>query len=233
MRRFLVPLIVGVGGVLILCSLGFWQLTRLGEKQAVLSQIDERRSVEPMPLPPNPVESLDEYKPVRVSGAPTGEELHVLASGTGAGTGYRVISAFVTDEGRRIMLDQGLLALEDKALAPYTAPMDVQGTLLWPNEVTSSTPAPDRAENIWFARDVGPMAEALNTDPILLVLEFSSDYDLRLTTLPVDGVNIPNDHLEYAITWFLLAVVWFSMGLYWVFRIMRHRDRELLEGDKA
>jgi surfeit locus 1 family protein len=45
-----------------------------------------------------------------------------------------------------------------------------------------------------------------------------------LTPLPVDTIGIPNDHLEYAITWFLLAVVWLSMSLYWVIRTLRRKE---------
>lgn len=227
MRRFLFPVIVGLGGILVLGWLGMWQLDRLEWKQAILAQIDERRAQEPIPLPPHPTEETDEYRTVLVSGAPTGEELHVLVSGTGAGTGYRVVSHFVTDDGRQIMLDQGLLSLEDKELAPFVAPMEIQGTLLWPDEVTSSTPAPDRDKDIWFARDINAMAQALGTEATLVVLDFATQYDPRLATLPVETVTIPNDHLEYAITWFLLAIVWFSMSLYWVIRVMRRKDKEL------
>lgn len=227
MRRFLFPVIVGLGGILVLGWLGMWQLDRLEWKQAILAQIDERRAQAPIPLPPHPTEETDEYRTVQMSGAPTGQELHVLASGTDAGTGYRVISAFETEDGRRILLDQGLLALSDKALAPLTADMTVQGTLLWPDDVNSSTPAPDLAENVWFGRDVQAMSDYLQTEPLLVVLDYASAYDPRLSSLPVNTITIPNDHLEYAITWFLLAIVWFSMSLYWVIRVMRRKDKEL------
>ena len=35
------------------------------------------------------------------------------------------------------------------------------------------------------------------------------------------GVDIRNDHLEYAITWFLLAAVWAAMSLYLIWRLRR------------
>jgi len=86
----------------------------------------------------------------------------------------------------------------------------VVGALYWPDETDSFTPAPDRAANIWFARDLGAMAEALGTEPLLVVAESHPLGDwpkpLRL------GVNLPNDHLGYAITWFSLALIWAVMG---------------------
>jgi surfeit locus 1 family protein len=122
------------------------------------------------------------------------------------------------------LLDQGLLDLDEKDAEPTRPRMDLRGTLLWPDDVNSSTPEPDLAENTWFGRDVARMAEALDTEPLLVVLAQASDYDPRLTPLPVDTIGIPNDHLEYAITWFLLAVVWLSMSLYWVIRTLRRKE---------
>jgi surfeit locus 1 family protein len=37
-------------------------------------------------------------------------------------------------------------------------------------------------------------------------------------------VNIPNDHLQYAITWFALAVAWALMTGYQLWRIKRRID---------
>ena len=66
------------------------------------------------------------------------------------------------------------------------------------------------------------MAEALGTEPVMLVAAASDDPDAPMP-LPV-GVNIPNDHLQYAITWFGLAVVWAVMTGYLLWRIKRRID---------
>jgi surfeit locus 1 family protein len=68
------------------------------------------------------------------------------------------------------------------------------------------------------------MAQALQTEPLMVVLAAASDYDPRLQPLPVDTRNIKNDHLEYAITWFLLAVVWLSMTVFYMVRATRRKD---------
>ncbi|NBD29972.1 MAG: SURF1 family protein [Alphaproteobacteria bacterium] len=224
MRQLLFSIFIGLGGLVVLLWLGFWQLDRLEWKREILAGIDARMMAEPIPLPQAPTEAEDEYRTVLLSGRPTGEEVHVLVSGTQAGTGYRVISAFETDTGRRILLDQGLLELDAKDAQPARPRMDLRGALLWPDDVNSSTPEPDLDDNTWFGRDVDRMAEALDTEPLLVVLARSSDYDPRLTPLPVDTVGIPNDHLEYAITWFLLATVWLSMSIYWLIRTLRRKE---------
>jgi surfeit locus 1 family protein len=73
-------------------------------------------------------------------------------------------------------------------------------------------------ENFWFARDVDRMAEALGTEPYLVVAE--SNPGERPVPAPVT-VNLRNDHLEYAITWFALAAGWAAMTAALVLRILR------------
>lgn len=223
LRKILFPLILGVTGCAVLIGLGLWQVDRLAWKQEIIAEIDNRLATAPVPLTRFVNEQSDEYSRVSVTGTPTGEELHVLVSGTEAGTGYRVISRFDTDLGP-ILVDQGLLALDNKDAAPLRVQMRLVGTLLWPDDQNDSTPAPDLAANIWFARNVETMSAALDTQPLMIVASQTSPADPRLTPLPISTAGIKNDHFEYAVTWFLLAIVWAIMSLYLIFRITRQKD---------
>jgi len=224
LRRILFPLILGIGGVVVLVWLGLWQLDRLAWKEAILAEIDNRLMSDPVPLPQSPDETRDEYTSVSVNGAIVGPELRVLTSGTAAGTGYRVIRPLVDGDGRRILIDVGLLQLDDDT-PPNDAPLGaITGTLLWPDDVNSATPAPDMAKNIWFGRDVQAMADTLNTEPVMVIARDMAQPDPRTTLLPVDTAGIKNDHLSYAVTWFGLAIVWAIMTLFLIFRTLRSKD---------
>ncbi|MEJ8563097.1 SURF1 family protein [Yoonia sp. GPGPB17] len=225
LRKILFPLILGVAGCGVLISLGNWQVERLAWKEEILADINARLGAAPSPFSRFATEMADEYTRVLVNGAPTGEELHVLVSGTEAGTGYRVISKFETDVGA-ILVDQGLLALDNKNAAPLTVTTNITGTLLWPDDQNSSTPAPDLDANIWFARNVETMSAALGTLPFMIVVTQASPPDPRLTPLPVNTASIKNDHFEYAVTWFLLAAVWAIMSLYLIRRTLRQKDAQ-------
>lgn len=224
MRKIIFPLILGVGGIAVLMYLGFWQVQRLAWKEGILADIDARMSAAPMVIPAAPDEDDDEYRAVTVVGALDTQELHVLVSGTAAGTGYRVIKAMEVEDGRRILVDIGLLPLEAKEIEVINTEVAITGNLIWPDDVNASTPEPDLAANIWFGRDVVAMADTLNTDPIMVVARQMSPADPRVTPLPVDTSTIKNDHLEYAITWFLLAFVWAIMTLYLIYRTTRQKD---------
>lgn len=216
MARYIAALIFGAGGIAILLSLGFWQVQRLAWKTDILNEIDARIVAAPVDLPVEPDPAKDRYLPVVVDGSLTGQELHVLFSLKGKGPGYRVISVLESD-GRRVLVDRGYIPTDQKETARPAGRVTVTGNLYWPEEVDKYTPAPDATRQIWFARDVPAMAEQLGTEPVLIVAREATD--ALVEPVPVDSATIPNDHLQYAITWFLLAAVWLGMTGFLLWRI--------------
>ena len=221
MSRLILPLVFGLIGTAILVSLGNWQVRRLAEKEAYLAAIDARISDSPVAIPDVADPAQDRFLPVRVAGTMTDDELHVLVSTKKLGAGYRVISAFETEAGRRIMIDRGHVPIPAKEAARLIGPMTVTGNLHWPEEIDSFTPETDLEANIRFARDVPDMAATLGTEPILLIARDSAPNDPSVTPLPVDTSGIPNDHLEYIVTWYGLAIVWVLMTLYYLLRMRK------------
>lgn len=221
MRRLFWPLFFGILGTVVLVSLGTWQLQRLTWKEGVIAEINARIASDPVALP-DPIDvERDKYLPVAASGTITEDEIHQLASTRDAGAVYRLVSAFETDGGRRIMIDRGWIKTEDKDAARPAHDVDVVGNLHWPDERDSFTPANDVEGNIWFARDVDQMAEVLNTEPVLLIVREDSDKGTIATPLPVDTAALPNNHLEYVLTWYGLAIVWVAMTLYYLRRMRK------------
>jgi surfeit locus 1 family protein len=210
------PLIFGIVGVAILLSLGVWQVQRLAWKTAILDEIGARLAAAPVAVPERPDPETDRYLKVRADGRIEPGEIHVYTSAPPRGVGYRVIVPFALADGRRILLDRGFVPIGEKDAARRLGPLSVEGNLVWPQEGDAR---PDREKNIWLARDVPLMAEALGTLPVLLAAASSDDPAAPLP-LPVTP-NIPNNHLEYAVTWFLLAAVWAMMTGYLLWRIKR------------
>lgn len=222
MRRMIAPLLFGLIGAAILIGLGTWQLQRLAWKENILAGIAARLNDAPVPLPATPDPVADLYLPVQVSGRFTGEGLDVLASRKEIGAGFRVIAAFETSEGRRILIDRGFVTDEARDRPRLAVADTITGTLHWPRETDGYTPPPDARTGMWFARDVPAMAAALRTEPVLVVAR--SDTGDGIAPIPVGTEGIPNDHLQYAITWFSLAVVWLGMTGLLLWRIRRRID---------
>ncbi|WP_406648641.1 SURF1 family protein [Aliisedimentitalea scapharcae] len=214
MRRFLF-VIFGLVGLGILLSLGTWQVRRLAWKEAVLSEIETRIAAAPVALPVTLNPEADRYLPVQITGELLEGEIHVLVSLKRVGAGYRVIAPMATGD-RVILVDRGFIDLEDKDTPRTLGEAAVTGNLHWPQEIDSYTPDPGFDANIWFARDVDMLSAALGTEPVLVIAR--SKTDPAIMPLPVSTTGIPNDHLQYVITWYGLALVWASMMTFFFWR---------------
>ncbi len=224
MLRILAPLSFGIAGIAVLLWLGTWQLERLQWKRGILADIDARIAAAPMPVPATPDPVQDRYQPVALQGEFMGDTLRVLVSQKQIGAGYRLITALNTDIGP-VLVDRGFVPVAAPMPPLPQGPVQVAGNLHWPDDRNSATPENDVAGNTWFARDVAQMAARLQTRPLLVVARQINPAEAGVTPLPVDSSAIPNDHLNYAITWYSLAVVWAAMTLYFLWRNRRPKTK--------
>ena len=211
MKRIWFIVFIGFAGTACLLYLGKWQIDRLNWKLDVLKKIDQKIAASPVLLPAEPSESVHKYLSVEISGQFMQESIRVLASKKRYGAGYRIIHVFRTN-GRRLLVDLGFVGLETDYDIDLSSDISLVGNLHWPDEVDNFTPEPDLENNIWFARDVERVASALQTEPILIILKDSTLKDKNIKPMPIDTTHIPNDHLQYAITWFSLAIIWALMS---------------------
>jgi surfeit locus 1 family protein len=221
-RRFPIGLTVATAiALLILCGLGAWQLQRLAWKRAVLTHVAALRTA--------PAQSLDDVLSLaargqdvdftrvraickRIGTAPF-LELYALRDGH---IGSRLISACEVDSGpyRSILVDRGFVADIISARPPVqtgeqtdlVAASATIGVLRKPDHGNAFSPpnTPDR----WYTRDIPAMAAALEAPkpaPIMLMAETSSNPEWKALVPSPLPTEIPNRHLEYAITWFGLA----------------------------
>ena len=218
MRRILFGIVVGLGGAAILISLGVWQVKRLAWKEDLLARIEAQIADAPVSLGEATRPEFVRYAPVTLQGRFGEGHIRVLASRKQIGAVYRIIRPFEDDVSGRILVDTGWLRDGTPVTPSPDQAVTLTGNLDAPNEIDRYTPAPDLGTNTWFARDVPEMARTLDTEPLLVVLRDTSDQDLGVTAWPVDTRGIPNDHLQYAVTWFSLAAIWIAMSLYFLNR---------------
>lgn len=221
LKRMIFPIVIGVLGCGVLIWLGTWQLQRLAWKEGVLAEIRAEIGADPVPLPAA-IDPSMKYMPVTATGEIGSEELHVLVSRKQIGAGYLIIAPLTLTDGRRVLLDRGFVRDMEKDEERAGGQVTVVGNLHWPDDINSSTPEPDVGRNIWFGRNIPAMAEALDTEPVLIVARDSTGAGIE--PMPVGIEGIPNDHLEYAITWFSLCLVWFGMTLFLLWRIRTRTD---------
>ena len=217
--RYWGMILLGIVGTVTLMGLGVWQLQRLAWKTEILAQIERKILAPAINIPAQLEPATHDLLPVRGTGHYIGDQtVRVLVSQKIYGAGYRLIDAFELNDGRKIMVDRGFTSVRANMPVMPKGSGQVTGNLQWPQEIDSFTPDNDLAANIWFARDVAKLSAHLQTEPVLLVLRNSSFADDAATPLPKMSANIPNDHLNYALTWFSLALIWLGMSGYFLYR---------------
>ena len=204
-------------GLAILVALGVWQLQRLTWKEGLLAHIAALQTAQAVDigavLDAQSAGRDVDYTRVRAScpgiGAAPFLELYGVREGQ---AGARLISACAVQSARyrSVLVDRGFVA-DSVAARPKvdpadTAPRAVVGVLRKPE--TGNFASPKNRPGHWFTRDVAAMAAALQAPapaPVFLFAESPTNPEFRaLTPAPVP-TDIPNRHLEYAITWFGLA----------------------------
>lgn len=218
-RRIAFLILIGGGGAALLLWLGAWQLDRVGEKQALIAEITAGLDAAPIKVAGVETAGAHNFQAARARGAfdPSAGVSRYLTTERPFGPGFRLISAFRLDTGARILVDRGYAPEAEaprggQAPPPPAGQLELTGVLRWPNETSAFTPDPNRADGLWFARDVPSLAAALDAAPVLLVLTQppAAQTGRWPQPLPV-RVDLPNKHLSYAITWFALAAIWLAM----------------------
>ena len=227
-RPLLVPTLCLIPALALLIGLGVWQLERLQEKEALIASVEAGLSAPAMPLDQLLKSGIAgaEWRRVSISGRFLHDrEQYLFAQGPGGALGVQVITPFVLADGRVVLVDRGFVpdALRDpaqRAQGQTAGEISLTGILRVSQHPGAFTPAPDPKARLWFVKDVPAIAKAvrLTTIPVLI----DADATPNKGGWPLGGqtrVDFPNDHLQYAITWFCLAFA--LLAVYLVY----HRSR--------
>jgi len=217
-KRFPVGLTLSTAIVLaILIGLGLWQLQRLRWKEGLLAHIAALQSARPQPVEPV-LDALAKGRDVGFTrvrlvcqGLATAPFLELYGIREGQ-AGWRLVSAceVASLRYRSVLVDRGFVPDTVTARPPVDragrAPVELTGVLRTPDPRNFMTP--QNRPGRWFSRDIPAMARALGAPdpaPIFLFAETSSTPTFKeLVPAPLPA-EIPNRHLEYAVTWFGLA----------------------------
>lgn len=203
----------------VLVSLGLWQVERLHWKEGLIAQIETRSKGPPISLKEATVmagEGRDpSYWRVRVSGRfDHAKERYLFAVSEGR-AGWHVIAPLKTTDGETVLIDRGFVP--DRLKHPSTRAegevedlVTVTGIVRVPGTPGLFTPDNEPNANRWFWRDLKAMARSMFAgEPVKLVPFFleaeKSDVPGGWPEGGQTRLDLPNNHLQYAITWFLLA----------------------------
>ncbi len=223
----------------VLIGLGVWQLQRLEWKQGLIDRLEARATAEPMTVLPSALPSapLDlealSYRSVRLEGAyvPGADFVFPGRSYQGA-TGRELASAFLTKDGRGVIVSRGWLPPERGGRPNLPPPpagdsVTIEGIFRpggW-SGMESFRPVNDPQSNRWLFYDLEAMTAQAGLEDPMTELYVSLKVEDGDETPPIPlppAVTLANNHLEYALTWFALAGG--LMAIYLLFGFSRGRD---------
>ena len=230
LRPLLWPTIIMLPIFLFSLSLGVWQMERRAWKRDILDRITTNQAAAPLTLDEllkgDPLRL--EYGRVRISGSFLHDkEFYLAARSLKDKVGMQVVTPLRTDAGTIVLFDRGWIPSERKESAKrgegqLPGKVDLVGIVRRSQIKRQFAPDNDPARNFWFHVDVPVMRQMAGgaADPVLDSFFLEADATANPGGVPIGGqtrLDIPNDHLQYAITWFgiALALVGVYLAYHW------------------
>jgi surfeit locus 1 family protein len=215
----------------ILCGLGVWQVQRLHWKLGLIATMNSHLAAAPIPLAQALTLPADaaQYRRVRLNGRfAHAKESYLFTTGAGGDAVYHVLTPFTTDDGRTLIVDRGLVTKEHldpatRAAGNVGGETKITGVWRTPDRAGLFTPPPDVAHRIWYIRDIAAIA-ALDRATLAAPVVIEADATPNPGGWPRGGqtvVDLPNNHLSYAVTWFGLAFC--LLGVWLAYHISKGR----------
>jgi surfeit locus 1 family protein len=235
------PTVLTVVGVIILIGFGIWQLDRKTWKENLIATVTQRTARASQDLPPRAnwpklVQAENEYARVTFPAEfLEGQEALVYTAGSPfrpdvKGPGYWVFAPAQLAGGSIVVINRGFVPFDRKEPATRAEGtprgiVEVVGVMRWPELRGLFTPPDDAAGNVWYLRDPKSIAAAKKW---ATAAPFYIDQEAPVPPggLPLPAkleVQLPDNHLQYAITWFGLALA--LAGVYVVWLVGRFRRR--------
>jgi len=232
--RLLSATLFGVVALMGLLGLGSWQLERLTWKEGLLARLAGRVGAAPMALDAVErqwrAEGDVEYLHAVAKGRFHHDKERYLYAPQPGGLGWHVYTPLEIAPGRVLWVNRGWV--DDQHKSPQqrgsgqpTGETEIKGLIRLTRAPGVFTPHNDDLHNLWYWPDLAHMTRSAfpATAPETLPFRLEADAEpLPPGGLPRGGVtrlDLPNHHLQYALTWFALALA--LIAVYFAFA--RHR----------
>ena len=251
MRTLLTPRLLALHALvlavlLVLVSLGLWQVRRLGEATERADAVAARLAADPVDVTVL-LDGLDlddgaaleqlRYRPATATGSwqPADEVLQRGRSHLGR-AGYGVLTPLVLEDGSTLLVRRGTVPFDNDLLPPVPDAVPPAGTVTVTGTLETSVPQPtgpiaqrdpdDGELDVVFNVDLERLAPQLGQPLRPMVLR--ADEPTAAGPLPLPAAPPEPDrgpHLSYAIQWFSFALIGAGMYALWLVRRVRGDER--------
>tara|TARA_B100001093_G_scaffold500010_1_gene549968 strand:- start:4463 stop:5125 length:663 start_codon:yes stop_codon:yes gene_type:complete len=190
--------------ITLFCSLGTWQIYRLQWKQDLIYQIKQGLKSKPIQYTKNIKKN---YQRVSLSGEYIfGEQIYLYSLNEKGNPGFDVLTPFETKNKEYVLINRGWIKKEFKNDSKInTISNNINGLLRKANKKNLFTPDNDLKKNIWFSLNLDDVEEVTGKrfNEFIVYLE---DQNIIIPKPKKITVDLPNNHLKYAITWYSISI---------------------------
>jgi surfeit locus 1 family protein len=208
--------IVAILLVVGLAALAVWQVHRRAYKLDLIARVEARVHAAPVQAPGSwslVSAAADEYRRVTVTGNWLEDRATLVKAVTELGDGYWVIAPLAKDDGTTVLVNRGFVPTSERDPASWrprsSGPVTVTGLLRMPEAGGGFLRANDPVSDRWFSRDVTAIAAARGWEKVVPYFIDAGRMPGE-SGLPVAGLTViafSNNHLVYALTWGILALM--------------------------
>ena len=193
--------------ITLFCSLGTWQLYRLQWKSELISEIA-------FGLDSNPIEYSNSikknYQRVTAEGKfDYDKQIYLYSLNDSGKPGYDVVTPFRTNKNDNVLINRGWIVKELKdnpSINIKTASeKKITGLLRQVYKPNIFKPDNDIQNNIWFSINLEDLKEATGEQFSEFVI-FLEDNQAKIPLPKKITIDVPNNHLKYAITWYAISI---------------------------
>ena len=190
--------------ITLFCILGTWQLYRLQWKQDLIKQISEG-------LTSTPIKYSQKIKKNYQKVVLTGKydfknQIYLYSLNDKGQPGFDVVTPFETIDKENVLINRGWIKKEFKnSVEINTLSTNINGMLRQANRKNVFTPDNDINENIWFSINLEDVKKITDKkfNKFIVYLE---DQNINMPTPKKITIDVPNNHLKYAITWYSISI---------------------------
>jgi len=200
---------------LICFCLSGWQVKRLFWKSDLIDSLELAYKSSPTNIN-NLYADLQEfkYKKILVEGTFINKNMYLEPRFYNGQVGFNLVSPFLLKDGRVILIDRGWVREKKFFNDGNEKNVFLQGILKKSGNTNFFTPANVPKDNSWFYVDILQMSEYVGLNLINGVfLELINENDFNNYPITKDPkAELPNNHLQYAITWTILGFIFLVMN---------------------
>ena len=190
--------------ITLFCSLGTWQLYRLQWKQDLISQIGEGLKSTPIKYSQNISKN---YQRVTLVGKyEFKNQIYLYSLNNKGQPGFDVITPFETVSKENVLVNRGWIKKELKNKLDLNASSkNITGMLKHANRKNLFTPDNDIDKNIWFSINLKDV-QKITGKKFNKFIVYLEDQNINTPKPKKITIDVPNNHLKYAITWYSISI---------------------------